>query len=262
MTYPSIKLNLINIAVKVFSISLAIIFIATGSGRAQSNITGKIVSGKDTPITHANVLLLKSKDSSLVKGILSSEDGTFVFENIPAGIYLVTSTFTGFKQIYSAVFSISDNHTKDLGSLMLSESFREMNSVTVVGKKPLYEQKHDRLVINVQNSITSAGSSVLDVLERSPGIVVDRQNSSISMKGKDGVAVMIDGKINYMPANAVIELLQGMSSGSIEKIELITTPPANLDAEGHAGYINIILKNNDHIGTNGSFSAGGGYGNG
>jgi hypothetical protein len=262
MTYPAFKLNLINIAVKTFSIFLVCSFIEANSCSAQSNITGTIVSKKDTPITHANVLLLKSKDSSLVKGILSAEDGTFVFENVPAGIYLITSTFTGFKQIYSAAFSIIDNRTKDLGKLMLSESFAEMNTVTVVGKKPLYEQKHDRLVINVQNSITSAGTSVLDVLERSPGIVVDRQNSVISMKGKDGVAIMIDGKINYMPASAVIELLQGMSSGSIEKIELITTPPSNLDAEGHGGYINIVLKNNDHVGTNGSFAASGGYGHG
>ncbi|MBS1600949.1 MAG: TonB-dependent receptor [Bacteroidetes bacterium] len=262
MTFPTFKLNLIHIAPKAIFIFLIPAFIQINLCNAQSSVTGIIVSGKDAPITHANVLLLQSKDSSLVKGILSADDGSFVFENIPQGIYLVTSSFTGFKQFYSTVFSIADNRMTNLGKLVLSESFVEMNTVTVVAKKPLYEQKQDRLVINVQNSITAAGNSALDVLERSPGVIVDRQNNSISMKGKEGVAIMINGKVNYMPASAVIELLQGMNSGSIEKIELITTPPANLDAEGHAGYINLVLKNNDHFGVNGSYSANAGYSNG
>lgn len=260
MTYPKNKLNLISFFVRATLIFLLLIIVSDAD--AQSSIRGIIVSEKDEPVTHANVLLLQSSDSSLVKGILSAEDGSFVFENVPAGMYLVTSTSTGFRQIFSSTFNTSESRIKNLGKLVLKQSFSEMNSVTVVAKKPLYEQKQDRLIINVQNSITAAGNSVLDVLERSPGVVIDRQNNSISLKGKEGVAVMINGKVNYMPASAVIELLQGMNSGNIEKIELITVPAANLDAEGHGGYINIVMKNNDRVGTNGSFSLNGGYGNG
>jgi outer membrane receptor for monomeric catechols len=95
---------------------------------------------------------------------------------------------------------------------------------------------------------------------RSPGITVNQQNNTLSMNGKDGVFVMLNGKINRMPVEAMVQLLAGMSAANIERIELITTPPANFDAEGNAGFINIILKQNTQYGTNGSFSATAGYG--
>ena len=99
-------------------------------------------------------------------------------------------------------------------------------------QKPLYEKQVDSTVINVQNSITSTGGTALEVLEKSPGVIVNRQNSSISMSGKSGVLVMINGKINRLPVDAVVQMLDGMSAANIEKIELITTPPAKYDAEG------------------------------
>ncbi len=101
----------------------------------------------------------------------------------------------------------------------------QLAEVTVTAKKQLYEQKIDRLVINVAGNITASGSTVLDILERSPGVIVDRQNGLLSMNGKNGVVVMINGKINRMPMNAVLQLLAGMNAGNIQKIELITTPP-------------------------------------
>jgi hypothetical protein len=118
------------------------------------------------------------------------------------------------------------------------------------------------MVVNVQSTITAAGSTALDVLERSPGIIVDRQNNAIIMGGKEGVVIMINGKINRMPADAVVQLLSGMSANNIEKIELITTPPSNFDAEGNAGYINIVFKTNPDFGTNGSYTLTMGYGRG
>jgi Outer membrane protein beta-barrel family/Carboxypeptidase regulatory-like domain len=257
------KINkLPGVTFKTICILLLCIGSITGSCIAQTTVTGVIVGRNNAPVAHANVLLLHSKDSSLVKGMLAATDGNFIFENIPVGSYLITSTFVGYKQIWSSAFYVSDNKSLDIGKLTLTESARELNAVTVTAKKPLYEQKPDRLVINVQNSITSAGNTALDVLERSPGVLVDRQNNSISLKGKDGVALMINGKVNYMPVAAAMELLKGMSAGTIEKIELITTPPANFDAEGNAGYINIVLKTNDHFGANGSYSASLGYGKG
>ena len=229
------------------------------SVNAQSKITGKIMTAKDSPVAGANVLLLREKDSSLVKGLFSVSDGSYSIENIPDGNYLISFSFTGFKQTYSPSIHINGIQNIIIDKLVLTESFAEMNAVTVVSRKPLYEQKPDRTIINVQNSPSAAGSNALEVLERSPGVVVDRQNNSISLKGKDGVVLMIDGKMSYMSVAAAVEMLQGMSSYNIEKIELITAPPANFDAEGNAGYINIILKNNDHFGTNGSFAATLGY---
>lgn len=138
----------------------------------------------------------------------------------------------------------------------------QLTAVTITGKKQLYEQKIDRLIINVAANITASGSTVLDILERSPGIITDRQNGSISMNGKSGVVVMINGKINHMPMSALVQLLAGMNAGNIEKIELITTPPASFDAAGNAGYINIVLKENNEEGTNGSLALTAGYSKG
>lgn len=237
------------------------VFVSTNL-KAQSKIIGIVADDSGNRLSHANVLLLKSVDSTLVKGVLTGEDGTFLFGNVSVGSYIVTATYAGYKQFYLPAPVPGSGGSADTIKLILSKSATELNTVTITGRKALYEQKPDRLVINVQNSITSAGNTALDVLERSPGVSVNRQSNSISLSGKEGVMLMINGKISYMSAEAVLELLNGMSSGNIERIELITTPPASVDAEGKAGLINIVLKTNNNFGTNGSFAATLGYGKG
>ena len=232
------------------------------TGTGQSTIHGVVVDENGKPLTNANVLLLNAKDSSLVKGIVASEKGTFSFVHNAVEKLIITSTFTGYKQAYTSTFTVENNKDVDLGTITLTPAGKQLSTVTVVTKKPFIEQKIDRMVINVKNSITSTGSTALEVLERSPGVFVDRQNNSLSLSGKSGVVVMINGKINHMPMDALVQMLAGMNSANIEKIELITTPPANFDAEGNAGFINIVLVSNPANGTNGSYSATAGYGQG
>lgn len=230
---------------------------------AQTRITGLVADKKMQPLGGANVLLLKVGDSSLVKGSGTAKDGSFAFENVKTGEYLVLATHVGFSNLYLPAVSIAQSQPHfDLKIIQLDEAGIELQQVNVVSRRPLLEQKIDRMVVNVKNSITSAGSTALDVLERSPGVIVNRQANSISMSGKEGVMVMINGKINYMPVSALVQMLAGMNAGNIDRIELITTPPSNLDAEGNAGYINIVLINNPDFGLNGSFSATMGYGSG
>ena len=221
---------------------------------AQSKLRGLVAIGKDQPLAEATILLLNSKDSSLVKGSLTVIGGRYVFEKVSPGTYLVSASYSGYKQVYSPPIAIIENDDKEIAPLILSEKISSLNEVTVIAKKPLFEQKIDRMVINVANNITFAGSTVLDVLERSPGIVVDRQNNALSINGKDGVVVMINGRINHMPIASLVQMLAAMPSDNVEKVELITTPPANFDAEGNAGYINIVLKRNTQYGTNGSYA--------
>ncbi len=241
---------------------LTILFYVFCSGycEAQYSTSGKVVNEVNEPVANANALLLRGKDSVLVKGMITSTSGNYVFQNIPAGNYLITSTFSGYTQVYTKSFELKgSSYSHSIETVMLLKKNVELSNVTVIAKKPLFEQKIDRMVINVANSITNAGSTVLQVLERSPGIIVDRQNNSISMNGKNGIVVMINGRISHMPMEALVQLLSGMNSDNVERIELITTPPSNLDAEGNAGYINIVLKSNNSYGTNGSYSLTGGY---
>ncbi|RDB07428.1 outer membrane beta-barrel family protein [Runella aurantiaca] len=228
----------------------------------QTQILGKVADNVGKPLPFANILVLSAKDSSFVKGDVAKEDGSFTIQNIKEGAYFCEVSMLGFSKKNTAFFQlISQSPTMDLGVIALSENM-ELNTVEVIAKKPLFEQKIDRLVINVESSITSAGSTALDVLERSPGVMVNRQDNTISLSGKSGIVVMINGKLNYMTADAAVQMLSGMSAGNIEKIELMSTPPSNLDAEGNAGYINIVLKKNQNEGFNGSYALTAGYGKG
>ena len=147
-------------------------------------------------------------------------------------------------------------------NVILREDSQVLGEVEIVGRKALFEQKIDRLVVNVANSVTSAGGTALEVLERSPGVVVNRQSDALSLIGKEGVVIMINGKQTYQPTAGILQMLDGMSADNIESIELITTPPANFDAEGNAGYINIVLKKSTDLGLNGNMTASAGYGEG
>jgi bisphosphoglycerate-dependent phosphoglycerate mutase len=227
--------------------------------QSSYSISGIVTEDNKSPLPFANVLLLQQKDSALVKGSVTNEYGNFIFEKIQNGNYLIMVSVIGYSSSYSKPFNLTANYKAE--NIILTEG-ESLNEVIVQADKPLYSQKIDRMVINVENSIVSAGGSALEILERSPGVVVNKQSSSISVVGKDGVVVMINGKTSYVPASGLIQLLEGMSADNISSIELITTPPANFDAEGNAGFINIVLKERTDIGLNGSYSLSAGYGKG
>jgi outer membrane receptor protein involved in Fe transport len=224
----------------------------------QSTVSGILVERESKPLLFANVLLLQAKDSSLIKGTVTDNTGKYYFENIARGSYIIKAYMIGYTPAFSTI--TLENATYLVAPIEMMEDVKTLDEVSVVAQKPLYEQQIDRLVINVKSSITAAGATALEVLERSPGITLDRQNGSLSMNGKGGVQVMVNGKLSRLPMYAIIQMLAGMQACNIEKIELITNPSAKYDAEGNAGMINIILKKNTEDGTNGSLMAHVGYG--
>lgn len=239
---------------------LSIFCLFSSSGFCSGSITGKVVDDMGEPLPFANVLLLLPSDSTLIKGEVTNLDGKYSFDNVPVGEYLLSVTMVGYGNSYTGIFYLEEDTPKNISTISMRENTALLRTVEVIAKKPLFEQKIDRMVVNVANSVTSAGSNALEVLERSPGVIVDRLNGNISMAGKNGVVVMINGKISRIPRGAVVQMLEGMNADNIEKIELITTPPANFDAEGNAGFIHIVLKQNADEGTNGSFTLNAGYG--
>lgn len=219
---------------------------------AQVNLTGEVKAEDNQPIPFANVLLLQSEDSSLVLGVITNADGEFSL-NVQAGEYIINISMIGYQPIFSQVEIDGMQDKVHLNTFYLPEDVKQLDEIVVKGQKPLFEKQIDRTVVNVQSSITAAGSTALAVLEKSPGVVVNRQNNSIAMQGKTGVLVMINGKVNRLPIDAVVQMLDGMSAANIEKIELITAPPAKYDAEGNAGIIHIVTTENPDYGTNGNF---------
>lgn len=227
---------------------------------AYGQVTGKLVTEKDQPIPYATALLLNPVDSSMVKGSLTTETGDFTIENIPAGNYFLRFTAIGFQTWNFRIFKISDTISAlNLGMQIIKEDTRQLGEIVIRAEKPVFEQKIEGIVVNVENSILTKGSSALSVLERSPGVIIDHRNNSISLNGKDGVMVMINGKLMRMDLSQVVSLLNGTSANDIEKIELLTTPPSRYDADGNAGLINIVMKKNKDQGTSGSITLTGGY---
>ncbi|WP_247236550.1 TonB-dependent receptor domain-containing protein [Telluribacter sp. SYSU D00476] len=228
---------------------------------AQQVVKGTVRSTDGQPLAYANVLLLHAKDSTLAKGAIVNEGGQYSFEQIRPGQYLVATSMVGYKTCYSPLLKLTQSAgSLEVAPLVAATTEKQLNEVTVRTQKPLFEQQVDRLVINPASMVTAAGGSILDLLERSPGVQVDRQNGGVSMSGRQGVMVMINGKLSRLPLEALVQMLSGMNADNVEKVELITSPPAKYDAEGNAGMINIILKRKQDEGTNGSFSLMGGYG--
>jgi len=229
---------------------LSICFWVSGNIFAQNQISGRVLQ-QDTPLAYANILLLSAADSSLVKGDLTDEEGAYALDISTAGSYFIKVEMIGFDSQYSEPFNFKKADIR-VPDLKLSEGLL-LEEITVSAKKPLIELRADKMIVNVAGSSINSGQTALEILSKSPGIAVDNQNN-ISLKGKQGVLITIDGKNQYLSNEDLARILSTMPASSIENIEIITNPSAKYDAEGNAGIINIVLKRNENIGTNGQVS--------
>ena len=236
----------------IFNFCLFLFFGAT-SIFSQNNISGIVLNEAKEPLAYATLLAMSLPDSNFITGTTTNEQGAFTFDIKEADI-LKTSSI-GLNDKFIKISQTQTDYT-----IVLDQSNVQLDEITVTGKKPMFEQKIDRLVVNVANSITSSGGTALEVLERSPGVIVNKQWNTIALNGKEGVILMINGKVSRIPAGAVVKMLEGMTAENIEKIELIHTPPANFEAEGNGGIIHIVLKESADRGFNGTASIYGGYG--
>ena len=229
-------------------------FIFTLSLLAQSGkIKGRILGDDAKPLEFVTVTLHNLKDSTLVKGALSEADGQYFFEQLKNGSYFVKANQVGLKTISSDPHSISGNELT-VNDLTLKNDIKTLNAVTVTAQKPFIEHQLDKTVVNVENSIVAAGSTALEVLEKAPSVIVDSEGK-ITLRGKQGVRVMIDGKPSQLSQDQLANLLRNTNASMIQKIEIITNPSSKYDAQGNAGIINIVMKKNQLYGTNGQVSA-------
>jgi hypothetical protein len=247
---------------KKSSFIVAVLILQSFLSSAIEGVTlkGNIVDPNNIPQPFATVLLKSSADSSLYKGEITNDNGQFLFENVKEGDYYLQIQIIGFEKSNVNSIHISlDNPILDLGTIQMKARSKELGTVTVQADKPFIEQQTDKTVVNIENSIIQNGSSIMEVMEKLPGIMVD-QNDRISLRGKQGVIIMIDGRPTGMSGPDLATMLKGIPSSNIQKIEIITNPSAKYDAAGNAGIINIIMKKNKREGFNGSVSAGFGQG--
>lgn len=244
---------------KIIPILIFVLTAMSTTGFAQQvkgKINGSVTDVNTKTIESANITLLRAKDSSLVKISASDKAGNFSFENINEGKYLVSISAVAHQVAFSNVVELSASNTLiTLPATRLLAKSKTLSAVTVSVKRPMIEQRPGMTVLNVDASPTNAGQNALELLEKSPGVSIDN-DGNISLKGKQGVLVLLDGKPTYMSPTDLAAFLKNMQSSNLDQIEIITNPPAKYDAAGNSGIINIKTKKGNIKGMNGSANAG------
>jgi Carboxypeptidase regulatory-like domain len=207
-------------------------FLVTLGAHAQS-ITGTVRGDDSAPLPYASVLLLNPTDSALIKGAVSDTLGVFVIDDVPIGTYLLSASMVGYEQSFISPVKITSEKKTVTGiAFDLREDSKQLQEVVVVEKRPFVEQYIDKMVVNVANSIIASGSTALEVLEKAPGVTVDRQNNSLQLRGKAGVIVQMDGKQTYLSMEDLVNLLSTMSSDNIVRLSSSPIPPPNMMRPG------------------------------
>ena len=220
---------------------------------AQGKISGRVIDASGAPLEFVTVTLHNAKDSALIKGALTDAYGKYDFEQVKNGSYHVMAAQVGLKKQLSPALSILNN-SLTVKELKLVEETKTLNAVTVTAQRPFIEHQIDKTVVNVENSIVAAGSTAMEVLEKAPGVIVDNEGK-ITLRGKDGVRIMVDGKPSQLSQDQLANLLRNTTANLIQKIEIITNPSSKYDAAGNAGIINIVMKKNQLYGLNGQVSS-------
>lgn len=237
---------------KLFTFLFAAIFI--GSAASAQTISGIVKDQQGNGVDKTTVSLLKIKDSSVVKLSVTDNDGKFALQ-AEAGQYLVSASHVAYLPLYSKPVDVQASSSVSIGELNMIKKEGSLKGVTVTSEKPMVEVKADKMIVNVEGTINAVGNDALELLRRSPGVTVDKDDN-LSLAGKNGVQVYIDGKPSPLSGADLAAYLKSLQSVQIEAIELITNPSAKYEAAGNAGIINIRLKKNKAFGTNGSVNAG------
>jgi hypothetical protein len=214
---------------------------------AQFALKGTVRNSDGSPAADVIIQLLKAADSTLVKSEFSDNAGLYSFESVAQGDYLLQASSAGNKPELFGPVKVSGPVRHDL---QLRPAAVNLQEVQVTTRVPYIERTKGKVVLNVENSINSEGYTAFDVLEKAPGVRIDN-NENMSLNGKPGTIIYIDGKPTPMSGSDLANYLKGISSSMIEKIELIANPSSKYDAAG-SSIINIRLKKDQRVGTNGS----------
>ncbi len=221
-----------------------------GAQENQAQIKGFIYSPENEPSEFSTVVLM-NKDSVFMKGTMSDPDGSFLFDNLARGDYFVMVKNMEFKTFISDLIPLEGREVVELEKIQLESNINVLDEIVVRGEKAMVEIHPDKMVYNVENSVNASGNNGLELLSKSPGVVIDMDNN-ILLQGKSGVQIYINGRPSRISGTDLTNMLEGMRSENIKSIEIISNPSSRFDAEGTGGIINIVLKRNTSSGFNGN----------
>lgn len=246
-------LKITGIAFKImrFSLLVAAIFFVSGlvAQNKTGEIRGKVVDkNSNTPIESADVTLHRSSDSSFVTGTGTDASGSFVLSSIPYGRYFLRANLVGYNFAVVSGITLNPNSTViNLDPVKLSTGTTTTEEIVVESEKSMIEFRPDKKIFNVSKNPNTQGSTLIDLLKDIPAVTVDQDNN-VSLRGSEGVKLLIDGRPSGLDGSNRAAILEQIQASDVESIELITNPSAKYEAEGSSGIINIILKKNENKG--------------
>lgn len=249
------KITLLKNLYLLFALSFIIITQAFGQAAPGSaRVSGKLLDATSgEAVDFATVALFKLGSDNMFKGTSSNDGGVFNIYNVPYGSYTVRISFVGYdKQTVDRIVLDATHPVANLGIMRMKQSGNSLAEVVITDKKPQIEYSADQITYNVSESLQAEGAVATDILKNVPMVDVDI-NGKATIAGKRNTRIFIDGKpSDYMTAN-ITDLLNILPSDAIEKIEVMTNPPAKYSADGE-GIINIVLKKGYKVGLNGTLS--------
>jgi outer membrane receptor protein involved in Fe transport len=216
-------------------------------------IRGKVID-KDTrvPLPYTNIVLNNLRDSSFVMGTIATDDGGFILEKVPYGMFYLEVKFIGYEKTIIPDIAISAlSKQKNLGSIMIAEASRQLDEVTITGQRSSVEYRLDKKVVHVGENINAMGGSAAQALINIPSITVDI-DGNVSLRGSSNFTVLIDGKPSPLEGS---DALRQIPASAVENIEIITNPSAKYDPDGLSGIINIVTKKSALDGISGIINA-------
>ncbi len=222
---------------------------------ATATVRGKVTDEKNQPIEFATATLISPSTKEIVKGEVCNNKGEFSIRKVDRGEYILSVSMLGYDRLETEKVIVDGKSAVIERKIILRESSALLNDVVITAKKQFIEQSVDKMVINPEASITSASENVYEILRKLPGVTIDN-NDNISLKGMQGVKVLIDDKPTYVSSTQLASLLKGMQGKNVDKIEIIENPSARYDAEGSSGIINIKTKHVKAPGFNGNINGG------
>ena len=239
----------------MLTISVIASHVMTVTEAISGTVKGKVLDQNNQPVEFATATLVDPETQKIVKGEVSNSKGEFVINKVNKGDYLLIVSMVGYKRSEQNRIKIDSKNVLIEKKIVLTEGSEQLQDVVVVGRKDFIEQTVDKMVVNPEASVTTASENVYEILKKLPGVSID-DNDNVSLKGSQGVKILIDDKPTYVSSAQLAALLKGMQGKNVDKIEIIENPSARYDAEGNSGIINIKTKHTKAPGFNGSINGG------
>lgn len=228
-------------------------------GQKSGSISGKVLDSENNIVEFVNVFLTSVNDSTrIVNGTVTDNTGSFAFTNVPLGKYFIQFRFVGFVNHQQSVLLNDANKNIELGTIILKQDAIALNAVEITAFRNLIQKTDEGIVVNASENLTQIGGTAADLMKNMPGVQVDMEGN-LTMRGKTPL-IMINGRVSGIGGVDRVTNLEQIPASTIERIEIITNPSAKYDADAESGIINIVLKNNTNLGTNGAAALGGGLG--